>query len=336
MAGRSAYWPELDGLRAIAVVAVVLFHSAPNGPFRGGFIGVDLFFVLSAFLITSILAADWRVNGQLDLRRFYWRRFLRLFPALLLMLAGYLLVAPFIWPAHPHGRDALVTVLYLSDYAYAFERIPLYLQHTWSLAIEEHFYLLWPIALIPLLKTKKPVLWLGLAYVLATLWRVSFSDWQQYYYRFDTHASGLILGALLFFALPKFKPMPAFAFGGLAVLCLIFATGQIFRAATVITAAELASAALIACAVTRTSGALGTALRHPVMVTVGKLSYAIYLWHFPIAYALRPHFSFAVTSALTLGASAALAAFSYVTVEAWARRMKSGDRMVSTFRPSLP
>lgn len=325
MTRKTNYWPELDGLRALAVVTVVLFHADPDRYLTGGFVGVDLFFVLSAFLITSVLAADWRESGRLDLRRFYWRRFLRLFPALLLMLTGYLLVAPFIWPGHPHGRDALVTVLYLSDYAYALERVPLYLRHTWSLAIEEHFYLLWPILLIPLLKAKHPVPLLAASYLLATLWRTSFSDWQQYYYRFDTHASGLILGTLLFFVLPKLKPSPAHAYGGLCLLVLVLLTATIRESAVIITVAELASAALIACAVTGQTGLLGLALRHPAASMVGRLSYAIYLWHFPIAYALRSELPFIMTATLTLALSTALAAMSYFTVEAWARRMKSLD-----------
>lgn len=103
------YRPELDGLRAIAVVLVVLFHA--DGQVSGGFIGVDLFFVLSAFLITSLLASEWGESGVIDLKRFCWRRFLRLMPALLLLLATYLVVAPFVWPGHNHPRDPVLTGL---------------------------------------------------------------------------------------------------------------------------------------------------------------------------------------------------------------------------------
>lgn len=283
---------------------------------------MDLFFVLSAFLITSILSGEWRESGQLNLRRFYWRRFLRLMPPLALMLAVYLAVGPVLWPGYNHGRDAVLAGLYVSDYSYAFWRVPFYLRHTWSLAVEEHFYLIWPLLLVPLLRLRNPVPYLVVAYLASTLWRLSVEDWYQYYYRFDTRASGLVLGALLFFVLPKLRLSNWMPWAGLALLFLVFTTGEIRESRLTITIAELASAVLIASATTAQSGGLSTVLRSRPVVFVGRISYGIYLWHFPIAYALRDELPFVPTASIVLGTSIALASASYYSVEAWARRLK--------------
>src|SRR3546814_6270958 len=143
------FFPALDGLRAVAVLAVMVFH-AMTGFATGGFLGVDVFFVLSGYLITCLLLVEHHGAGRIAISAFYLRRALRLYPALLLMLAVYLLAAPWLFPeasVSSHARDALLAGTYLSDYSYAFFKEPFYLKHTWSLAAEEHFYLLWPLLL---------------------------------------------------------------------------------------------------------------------------------------------------------------------------------------------
>jgi len=202
------YNPALDGLRAFAIVLVVLFHAhAPWIP--GGFLGVDVFFVLSGYLITSLLLAELDLEGRLRLLAFWRRRIARLMPAFLVMLAAYLMFAPVAWPqTNDHGTQAALAISYLADYAVAWWGTPQQLSHTWSLAVEMHFYLLWPVLLWRAWRRWKGAELIAVlltAWVLATLWRwvcsIQGETWEQVYYRTDTHMSGLLLGGWLAAAL---------------------------------------------------------------------------------------------------------------------------------------
>src|SRR3546814_149318 len=124
----------------------------------------------------------------------------RLAPALLLLLAVYLMIAPWVWPGHDHLADAVLTAAYVSDYTYTFDRLPIYLRHSWSLSVEEQFYLLWPLVLPLVLRGRRALIWLMIAYIAVLAWRFSFiGDWRSYYYRFDTRATGLLAGIILHF-----------------------------------------------------------------------------------------------------------------------------------------
>ena len=150
-----------DKVRAIAVMLVMIFHSSVP-LFHGGFLGVDVFFVLSGYLITRILLAELDKTGNIQLLRFYIHRLARLSPPLLLLLLLYLVAAPHFWPDYSwHVRDSLLTAMYLTDYAKALYNVPDMLRHTWSLSVEEHFYLLWPLGLMllsPVSKRQLPVI----------------------------------------------------------------------------------------------------------------------------------------------------------------------------------
>ena len=322
----AGYLPQLDGLRAVACLAVVLFHLDPHGQFSGGFIGVDIFFVLSAYLITGVLCRNMTTSNTLELRSFYWNRFLRLAPALGLFLLAYILFAPLFWPGKPHIRDSVLVALYITDYSYPLLDAPRYLRHTWSLAIEEKFYLLWPFALLALLRAKHPVTLLVLVWLCLTLWRAVWTgQWEQYYYRFDTRATGLIAGAALFFALRArpFRVPGALIVLAAATLLAVAFNADIRHSAFVITLAELAAVVLVAGLVTGGNGWWMPLLANPVSVFLGKLSYGIYLWHFPIALFLRSKMDFLPSLLSTLGLSVILAALSYWTVEKWARNLKA-------------
>ncbi|GAB3805442.1 acyltransferase family protein [Micromonospora zhanjiangensis] len=158
---RFTYQPALDGLRALAVAAVLAFHGGVAA-LPGGFLGVDAFFVLSGFLITSLLLAEHRATGRLDLVAFWGRRVRRLLPALLVVLVVALLVSRRLLPATEIGAlrwDALAALGYVANWRmadrdgdyFAATGSPSPLQHTWSLGIEEQFYLLWPVLVAVLL-----------------------------------------------------------------------------------------------------------------------------------------------------------------------------------------
>lgn len=315
------YSAALDGLRSVALLLVLCYHARVPG-MQGGFLGVDVFFVLSGYLITRTLAAQYNEYGKIRIARFYGRRLRRLYPALLLLLSVYLLIAPRAFPTpDSHVRDAALVAAYLSDYGFAFWQAPWFLQHTWSLSVEEHFYLLWPLALIPIFKLSTPNqarIILGLA-AAATLWRwhviQNTDSWQQPYYRFDTRLSGLLLGSAAGILRPN-APRLAPVIG--AALLLAALLGANFKDARALmqwmAAAELGAVLLVI------SADRITALTWSPLVWLGKLSYGVYLWHFPIMFWLRRQEVTGWQSlALGGGISILLAAISYYSVEAWAR-----------------
>ncbi len=318
------YNPALDGLRAVAVALVVPAHCRVPGYLTGGYVGVELFFVLSGYLITTILLDERAATGRISLRHFYWRRALRLYPALLLMLAAYLLLAPMLWPEGEHGRDALLVGLYLSDYSYTFWKMPEYLGHTWSLAAEEHFYLLWPLVLTLLLRRRSSLVKpLGLLLLAAWLWQMHVRNVGTVGFRFDTRMVGMMAGCWLAVVLRSgWRPDPKIpAIVGLALLAWLVMTPS----RSYFPLAESAGVLLII-------GATAIPfLETPWLTYIGKLSYGIYLWHFPIAKALNPlPMGWLLTLMAVTAMSVALAALSHHTIEAFARRYRgNGARATS-------
>lgn len=323
------YVPALDGLRAVAVFAVLALHASVPWA-RGGYLGVDVFFVLSGFLITRLL-----LEQGIDLKRFYLRRAMRLYPALLLMLAAYFIIAPRVFPEYvkdPLG-DVLIAGLYLQDYVRSLGGRVMLLGQVWSLAVEEHFYLLWPIALAALLRyyTRTKAAWIMVAaFVALLLWRVLWlahgQTWTQVYVRFDTHATGLALGCAL--ALYGADRLPRWAgYAGVALLA-IAATQYPWRGPDSlvqgITLAEIGSALLIA-GIQR-PGLLASVLSFGWLSYLGRLSYGIYLWHYPIFVYLREREQYGYTMIVGSLLTVALAALSYHTVEAFVRNLKQSRR----------
>ncbi len=335
--GALTYNPALDGLRGVAIVLVILSHAhAPL--FEGAFYGVDLFFVLSGYLITSLLLQELGGTGRIQYWRFYRRRFYRLMPALLFFLVAYCLLAPLLWPGiEGVYSDALVSALYLADYGIAFFDQPDTLLHMWSLSVEEHFYLIWPPLLAVLVhRTPRGQLWRVIAalVVLGWAWRVLWvAQGQQFYeifFRFDTRTTGLLTGALLA-ALVLEQPrwfqvlrarLPHFMWLVLAVPLLMEQAWDDMNAMVWgMTVVELATA-LVLVAVLVPRGPVAEMLSARPLVTIGKLSYGIYLWHYPVVRYLRADLPWQAVVVLGFILSTALAALSYYTVERWALRRR--------------
>jgi peptidoglycan/LPS O-acetylase OafA/YrhL len=305
---RLVHVPALDVLRAFAVSIVVMSHIwevAPYFHFReifsnAGFLGVDLFFVISGFLITALLLQERHDSGRISFGRFYLRRAIRLLPALFVMLAVYLVYAHGAGWSLFGGRDSVVasvraTLLYAMNWQVLWHPFAVGdLVALWSLAIEEQFYLVWPLLLAGFLAVRRstrhliPVL-LG-AVVVVTLWRVAVYQWwgwQSAYLRTDTRVDGLLLGALvatLFVRgmtparLPRWTPWAVLAVWS-ALMLSVKGDGA-FAYHGGITLWIIASAAMVLYLVSDPQPLRSLPAR--AAEKVGKGSYAIYLWQVPV------------------------------------------------------
>jgi len=355
---QARYLPALDGLRAVAVAAVVAFHL---GRLRGGFLGVDVFFVVSGFLITRLLLAEWEGTGSISLRAFWGRRFRRLVPALLLVLAVVALASRMWLPGWRLGdirNDALSAMAYVANWrfvssgqSYFAQGIgPSPLRHTWSLAIEEQFYVVWPLVVLGVatLAARRRTdlrravgITAAVGAVLSAAWMALAAsnrtgDLTRVYYGTDTRAFAVLAGGWLATwwdpAITRSKQQvghtgrrlrdqrwAAGGIGGLVGLGILVLTVsedalgtyrglfQLAAILSVVTVAGLATG----------EGGLARALSGPIPQWVGRRSYGIYLWSWPVQVFALAHFSLRgwtldlVVVAATLG----LAAASYRLVE---------------------
>lgn len=363
------HFTGLDGIRGVAVIAVLLYHFDVSHV-AGGFLGVDLFFVVSGYLITGQLMTRWvygRSVTATSFRQFWSARARRLFPSLGVMLAvtTIVVVAADRAQLRLFRSDLAAAASYMSNWWYIFHqrsyfqaagRPPL-LQHLWSLAVEEQFYLVWPvvIAVVILLVRRgiarqTVVLVAAVALMLASAAVVGvgsavsqapqLADPSRWYFGTDSHAVGLLAGAALAArrggdglgsatAIPPRRATPAGTMVGFAVLAGIlivlsqvgeFNTG-LYRAGFL--GFSLLAAALVAVAVQR--GPVQQLLGCAPLVAIGKRSYAMYLWHWPVAAMTRPGIDVAWPAGwvlvLRVAVTMVLAEASYRLVELPVRRM---------------
>ena len=316
---RLRYVAGLDGVRAFAVAAVIAYHAGVTHV-TGGFLGVDVFFCLSGFLITSLLLGEARHTGTIRLAQFWARRARRLLPALLMVLCFVGLLS---WLAASQGTypglrlDSLATLLYVANWHFILEGssyfkealAPSPLTHTWSLAIEEQFYVVWPLLVVLLVRLRRATAALlvvsALGAIASTVWMAMLftpgADTTRLYYGTDTHAMTLLSGAALAAALAllarKRDPSTLRARGtagfavqaagvaGAGVLCAMALkvngeTDWLYRGGFLL--AGIATAAVILSVVTVPRGPLAAVLSFSPIRFVGRISYGLYLWHYPL------------------------------------------------------
>ncbi|RAI80940.1 acyltransferase [Macrococcoides caseolyticum subsp. hominis] len=312
------YLPGLDGIRAIAVIAIIIFHLNPKW-LPGGFLGVDTFFVISGYLIAMLLINEYEKTGTINILQFWIRRMKRLFPPVLFMILIVIQYIIFFDQSllYQLKKDVIAALLYISNWWYIFDGLSYFesfearpLEHLWSLAIEEQFYLLFPLILILMLNkwSKKNILLLFFvvsilsAILMSTLYDPA-ANVSRIYFGTDTRLQTLLLGVMCAFIWPAFKLkrdaprilvviIDFLGFIGLIVLmysiyklsehsAFLFNGG--FYVLGIFTV-------LIIMAAVHPSSIMSRLLGIKPLTVIGKYSYSLYLWHYPVIVLMQKHF----------------------------------------------
>jgi peptidoglycan/LPS O-acetylase OafA/YrhL len=332
------YRPDIDGLRAVAVLSVVAYHVAPV-VMPSGFLGVDVFFVISGFLITSLVRAELEA-GTFSFLNFYGRRIRRIYPALLIVLLATLIGGTWLMLPEAYyllGQSALWAATGLSNF-YFLSQVDYFapsanslpLLHTWSLGVEEQFYLLWPLLMatcLPVLaRLSAPRWWLPLlitiaSFVAAVVYMQISPDFA--FYSPITRAWELGLGATLAFAPNLARPRVSLITAAGGLLLILVAVFGLLPAGAVALSAACLGAGLIVWPRQIPAPILRA---HPLRF-VGLISYSLYLWHWPLLVLLTEYYLLGerVTVLAAVGYFAALAVLSVLTwafIEQPARRLR--------------
>lgn len=307
-AAKKGFRPDLEGVRAVAVLLVVLYHAGLAW-LPGGYVGVDVFYVLSGFFITGLLVSEAQRSGRIRLAPFYARRGRRLLPAATLVIVATAVASWFIYPplrAVSLGWDAITSALDVANFRYAFQATD-YLAssdeaspflHFWSLAVEEQFYWVWPLLVMLAigafaarrLNPRRLVIVLSVVTVAsfaACVW-LTRTDQPWAFFLLPTRAWELAVGALLALGVARLRAIPA-AFAdllGLLGLGAIVAASVLFTDATAFpgyaAALPVAGTAALIAAGAASRGGVSALLSLAPMRAIGRWSYSIYLWHWPL------------------------------------------------------
>lgn len=331
---------EIQGLRAVAVLLVIAFHAKF---LPGGFIGVDIFYVISGYLITGLLIRELEETGSISFRNFYSRRIKRLLPSSFLVLISTALLSLLLIPPNMRaelGRNIAATAFYVSNYLFAWWQndyqnlgaTPSPVIHFWSLAVEEQFYLLWPLLILLASKCSrhrrvfKTVLWVTLSSFLLSL--IATSIWPIWsFYSLPTRAWELGIGALVVLAKKRgshYRWLPWAAFLAIAYSVLRFDENTAFPGSAALVP-TLATGVLLLM-VHELPRPLARILRMRISQWIGAISYPLYLWHWPAL--LLPLYIFQhplspVQRLLCIGLTFILAALTHYFIENPFRRVRA-------------
>jgi peptidoglycan/LPS O-acetylase OafA/YrhL len=343
---RRQYLPQLDGVRALCATLVVAGHSGITHFSGGGMVGVGIFFTLSGFLITRLFLDEYALSGRIDYFAFQKRRLIRLYPALVLFLLVFTISMPFIAPKTNFLKEVPLTALYLSNFGRMALKAPDFLGHSWTLATEMQFYILWPVVLAGMLSCFPKRLPIALLTLFASLmiWRfaikyvgnVSFS---RSYFGFDAMAASLVLGGWLAAQKITTSPMVAAISGFVAIaiaalICLVPTTAMRLYNVPAIAATDCCAGLLLVAALQEKS-IVAKWLKFPILVRLGIWSYGIYLWHYPIVRFLRMNYSPLVVFAIAFTLSVAFAALSYHYFETPLRRWLTQRWLTARVEPEF-
>ncbi|MGS3973626.1 acyltransferase family protein [Staphylococcus pseudintermedius] len=313
------YMPGLDGVRAVAVIAIIIYHLNPQW-LSGGFLGVDTFFVISGYLITSLLLTEYHNTGKIELMSFWLRRVKRLIPAVLFLVMGVIVLSLIFMPTEIQKvrADSITAIFYVSNWWYIMQNVDYFeqfavqpLKHLWSLAIEEQFYLVFPIVLLSLLSFIRRLksiriiflILLVISMIAMMVLYVPNENVARVYFGTDTRIQTLLMGVLLALVWPPFQlkakvnrqmrtMIDTAGVVGLAILfiCFKFVSetnsilyyGGFFLISTV--------TLLVIASSVHPSGYFAKFLGNKVFTFIGSRSYSLYLWHYPIIVLIHHQF----------------------------------------------
>lgn len=325
------YLPQLDGLRFVAIGLVLIHHAVTPREF-GGYVGVDIFFVLSGYLITTIMLRELDRSRTIRLRSFYARRMLRLYPPLIAAVAVTIVPAVLVSKHVLYvAMDAGLAVTYLTPIGLQWnDGVSIVYRHTWSLGIEEMFYLAWPAVLIisaKLGKSRTVPFRIAFCGGTALLAGCIVQELPTGNLSYLVRAGGVLIGCALAISL-WYRPRQVDAWigwiglAGLAMAVLVGASARLQGVAVAV--AVLASVALVGSLVTNATGPLIKVVSAPPLAYLGRISYELYLWHYPVFVILsrREHTTFADVAWIALPVSFLLAATSHRMLTPWIARWK--------------